>query len=113
MSRYFQQQSDIDGARSQAASASGRTTELEDEVKHLQKRMDSLSMICRAMWELIQNQTALTDEDIESKIEEFKQEQSQTGEQAQKCAECGRAIVRRQTKCLYCGAAVPKNHLFE
>jgi predicted nuclease with TOPRIM domain len=111
MAQYQQQQSQIDAAQSEASRVAGRATQLEDEIKHLQKRMDSLSMICRAMWELIQDHTPLTDEDIEQKIQEFKQ--SAEGTQAKKCSNCGRAIVRRQTKCLYCGTEVKKEHLFE
>jgi ribosomal protein L32 len=111
------QQSQIHGAKSDAARASGKASRVEDEVRRLGDRIDSLALICQAMWELIRERTTLSDQDIERRMEEIDLRDGKADGKMtslpQNCSNCGRIVARRHSRCMYCGTEFAKEHLFE
>ncbi|HUG17900.1 MAG TPA: hypothetical protein VMM56_02915 [Planctomycetaceae bacterium] len=111
------QQSQIHGARSDAARAEGKAIRVEDELRRVYDRIDSLALICQAMWELIRDRTTLTDQDIERKVEEIDlrdgKADGKMSTPPRNCTQCGRVIARRHSRCLYCGVEFEKEHVFE
>ena len=73
---------------------------------------DKLTLLCRAMWSLIEEKTDLTEEDLESKIrglevldEELLEE---LGDLKQSCPQCSAAIPANMDKCQFCGHELPQ-----
>ena len=80
-------------------------------VKELEKefgeKLDKLSLICRAMWELLTTNTNLSDTDLLNKVKEVDlRDGSLDGKvrkPLKKCPKCGRTLSRRHLRCIYCG----------
>ncbi len=88
-------------ARSTAGSAKREVTNLED-------RLDRLSLVCMAMWSLIQDKTKLTEDDLLERVKMIDLmdgvEDGKASRSIQKCHACNRVMAQRHRKCLYCGA---------
>ncbi len=79
----------------------------EFEMK-LGENFDRLTLICRAMWELMREQNNLTEEDLMKKIKEIDLSDGlldgKVRTPPQKCSKCGRTVPRKHMRCIYCGA---------
>ena len=71
-------------------------------------RLDRLSLICMAMWTLIQSETNLTEEDLLQRVGEIDlMDGSADGVITRKitrCNRCERPMSSRHTRCIYCGS---------
>jgi len=90
---------------------------LHKEVQRLEARMDRLSIITQALWELINEKTSLTESDIEAKITDIdirdgRKDGKITGRPTS-CPKCARPAHTRQRTCPYCGEALSKGHIVE
>ena len=77
--------------------------------KQIEERLDRLVLVCTAMWELIQEKTSLSEEDLLAKVREVDlrdgaEDNKIRGAIAQ-CPQCGRTMSPRHRRCLYCGNA--------
>lgn len=79
------------------------------EVKHLEDRLDRLSLVCMAMWSLIRDKTNLTEQDLLDRVRLIDlldgQEDGKATRTVSKCTACGRPMHPRHKKCIYCGDA--------
>lgn len=72
----------------------------QDQILELKGAIQKLSRFCNGMWELIEESTDLSAQDLRMKLQQL--EEKATAE----CSECGRPKVsRKAANCLYCGAA--------
>ena len=110
-------QSQIESAKTNESREQEKPSRVDDELSRVCDRIDSLALICQAMWELIREKTSLTDLEIERKIEEIDlrdgKADGKMSKHARKCVQCGRLNARRHTRCLYCGVEFEKEHIFE
>lgn len=87
-------------ARSDAERAASRSHLIED-------KLDKLTIICLAMWSLIQEETKLTEEDLLKRVQQIDVLDGKTDgkitPQIARCAKCNRVMNPRHKKCLYCG----------
>ena len=78
------------------------------DVVFLEDRLERLSLVCMAMWSLIQDKTDLKEEDLLARVNTIDLMDGQADGKAQvhvvKCVKCQRTMNRRHLKCLYCGA---------
>ena len=92
-----------DAARARSAAGSAKR-----DVTHLEDRLDRLSLVCMAMWSLIQDKTKLTEQDLLERVKMIDLmdgvEDGKATRGVQKCRACGRVMSARHRKCLYCGA---------
>ena len=111
------QQSQINEARSQANRAANRTESFEFSLKTLERRVETLSLTCQALWELLREVSDLTDEHVIQKMQEIDvRDGIKDGKIAQKiviCPKCKRNSNSKRKICLYCGTDLPVTHLFE
>ena len=88
-------------ARSRAAAANQNAALLED-------RIDRLSLVCMAMWSLLQDKTNLTEEDLMARVKALDLmdgvEDGKATRTVSKCTKCNRVMAARHQRCLYCGA---------
>jgi len=99
----------IGEASGEAAKATGRASEAQREVGHLDERVDRLTLICMALWKLLQDRTDLTEEDLMAKVRELDMMDGTADGKIQRkikrCPKCDRTMSPQHSRCLYCGAA--------
>jgi hypothetical protein len=96
---------DMQGRRSNASS------------QQLEARVDKLALVCRSMWELVRDNTSLTEDDLMNKVLELDLRDGvadgKMQQGVQKCAHCGRSMSPRHARCLYCGREDVTNEAFD
>ncbi len=88
-----------------------RTSELGVSVGRLETALtahvDRLTLVCQAIWTLVEESTGLTGEDLESRIQELvaadEEFLAQIEDARQTCPRCKAAIPANMTKCQFCG----------
>lgn len=104
-------------AREVAESAKTRATSVSEDVEELRERMDRLTLVCHAMWELIADRTQLTEEDLVRHIEVVDLRDGKLDGKVKSppklCPSCSRPSSARRTRCLYCGDELPESKGFE
>ena len=74
----------------------------------VEDRLERLSLICMAMWTLIQSETNLTEEDLLRRVGEIDlMDGSADGRithSVTRCGRCDRPMSSRHTRCIYCGS---------
>ena len=98
----------IAGAESTAERGVSRAEQAKNDVRLLEDRLDRLSLVCRALWELLKDRTDLQEEDLVTKVREIDmrdgKEDGKMGRTVKNCGKCGRTMSARHSRCLYCGA---------
>ncbi len=104
------------GAR-QAAAASSEAASAKRDVGELEHEIARLKLVCAALWELVKQKTALTEEDLMAKVLEVDARDGvmdgQMRKTVRKCVQCQRTVPAKQNKCMYCGVAQPAGSVFE
>lgn len=81
-----------------------------------QERIDRLTLVCLAMWELVREHTDLTDEDLRAKVEEIDTADGRRDgfhrPAADRCG-CGAAVAAGAPRCQFCGAEAPDRSPFK
>ena len=89
--------------------------EVRTKNEDLEFDVEKLFLITKVLWEVLQRHHGYTDEQLECMIEEIDSRDGRVdgklgkAEVRPKCNACGRAIMKRQMKCLYCGEAARRN----
>ena len=76
----------------------------EEDVKSLEEKVDGLSIVCQALWELLTEHTRCTDELFQAKLQEL----HMAADANSNCKRCGTMKTKRSSNCPYCGVAVSK-----
>lgn len=97
-------------AKVQADQAVDRMRELEVTVSHM-------ALACQAMWELLRERASVTDAELLAKMKEVDlRDGSLDGRMRPvvvNCPKCGKPSNTKHSVCMYCGAAIPKPHVFQ
>jgi len=103
-----------DNERWTAPQSTGGGTSSQLETRQLEQRLERLTLICHAMWSLLQEQTSLGEQQLLQRVHELQRNGEQEGGQGpEQCPKCGRTFNRRQDKCLYCGEPKPATSAFD
>ena len=83
----------------------------------LEDKVDSLSLTCQALWEILRDRTKLTEEELLAKISEIDMRDGRAdgkmGAKGGPCSKCGRVLNKRHLRCLYCGEHNEMDHAFQ
>lgn len=97
-------------AKVQAEQAVDRMRELEVAVSHM-------ALACQAMWELLRERAGVTDAELLAKIKEVDLRDGVADGRMRpvvvNCPKCGKPSNTKHSQCMYCGAAIPKPHVFQ
>jgi len=98
-------------ARKEANRANERAKVVGRHLRELEERVHRMALASQALWELLREETGLTDEQVRDRVAEL-QERRRTvdgrfAEPAVECARCSRPTRRSRGACLYCGAPLP------
>ena len=102
----------LQAANFQAQSAKDLAHESARVTGNVRKDTERLYLIVQALWELLRENTNLTDEDLQKKVREIDlrdgredgQDKTQTRPSA--CKRCGRVLEMGTAVCLWCGTPV-------
>lgn len=87
------------------------------EVEHLQTKLDRLKLVTRALWEIVRDNTSISEAMLEAKVKEIDLRSGAADGRDQrritKCQKCGRTIQRGQDTCQYCGHVQGYDSVFE
>ena len=114
------QQYQISGAKSDAADAKLRAETANREVQHIEhtlvEKVNKLTLICQAMWELMRDQSGLTEQMLLEKVKEIDLRDGKLDGRlapaAKKCPSCHHELSSRHTTCLYCGTLLVSESAF-
>ncbi len=105
------QESRIAAAQASAAGTAAKIGDVSAAVRELAARLDRLTLICHAMWLLLQEQTGLSDEALIERIKEVDLTDGRLDGKVARppatCPKCGRTLSPRHWKCIWCGAEKP------
>jgi hypothetical protein len=100
-----------DGRKSDQARY-GNRHELE-----LNRRLEKLSLICRAMWTLIQERSNISEKELAQRTAEVDlldgKADGRVSVPAQECQTCHRMLAPRHDRCFYCGGKRLVKSVFE
>lgn len=81
--------------------------ERSTDLSLLEDRVERLTLVCIAMWSLLQDKTNLTEEDLNARVKMLDlmdgQADGKASRTVQRCDACDRPMSMRHRKCLYCG----------
>ena len=113
----FQQQAKIHNANADASRARQTAQKADDRIRELEKRIDRISLVSQAMWELIRDNTGWSDEDIFARISEIDLRDGvrdgKMGAKVIDCPNCKGKINSRKGYCMICGAEAQAGEVFE
>lgn len=113
----IRQQWDIDEAKATAGQSVTRAAEAQQRVRELEDSLDRLTLVCMAMWDLIQEKTGLTETDLADRVQELDvRDGVRDGKVTRmplQCPKCHRSISPRHKRCLYCGQVIGGATAFE
>ncbi|BAM04214.1 hypothetical protein [Phycisphaera mikurensis] len=105
------------GGRADAARARTEAGQANREAAANDDRLDRLSLVCMAMWSLLQEKTGLTEEDLLQRVELLDLMDGEADGKAtvrvRPCPTCDRPLGPRHKKCIYCGAERPGGSAFD
>ena len=110
------QQSQIARNASAANRAAGKVERVGQRIEAVEAKLDGLALACQAMWELLRENTNLTEDDISAKMEEIDlrdgRKDGKISSSTDQCSNCGRKTARQRATCLYCGHNTGKGEVF-
>lgn len=81
--------------------------QLSEEVNHLEHRIEKLTLICRAMWELLSEKHGIDHQTLVGKVAEIDLRDGELNGSATPdvvtCPKCGHSVNSRHLRCIYCG----------
>ena len=113
----LQQQSQIREAKADAAQAKDDATRSRERIQELEYRINRMALASQALWELVRSRLEITEAELLDKIGEVDLRDGVKDErmtpQIITCPSCGRSCNTKSSRCVFCGAAVPKPHVFQ
>ena len=97
--------------------AAQSSAEAKTKVDQLEKQLDRLTLITRAMYELFQEFSGLSDDMLAQKVTEIDlRDGTQDGQvtpQSKQCPDCDSMISVKFSRCLFCGYIDKSGDLFQ
>ena len=94
--------------------AAGEASQARSDVEAMEFEVERLLMITEALWLIIKEQLGYEDEELMRRIEEIDMRDGRLDgkvkpETPPECPECGRTLIGKRPKCLYCGVDVKRD----
>ncbi len=113
----LQQEARIGEAKAEATEAKDEVSRHRERIQELEFSLNRISLASQALWELLRSRLGLTDPELLAKINEVDlrdgvKDQRMTAKLTT-CPSCDRTLNTKSSRCIYCGAAVAKPHVFQ
>jgi len=104
-------------ARSDAAQAKDEVSLQKGRIQDLEFALNRMALANQALWELLRERVGITEDELLARITEVDLrdgvKDGRMTPQLASCPSCGRTVNTRNSRCIFCGAALPKPHLFQ
>jgi hypothetical protein len=111
------QQAQINRAQNHTVRAQSVAEQLLWELDTLKRKSDALTLACQALWEIVRTQTDLTDSALLKRMREIDVRDGKLdgriSPRVASCSRCGRKSSATRKECIYCGAKLPAENVFE
>lgn len=113
------QEAQINDVRRETSRAQNSANEAKSELAAMQRQLDHLTLLCQSMWEVLREETGITEEQFRAKINEIDirdgKADGKINPQVFPCPSCGANCNSARQRCTMCGADISghKPHLFE
>jgi hypothetical protein len=111
------QQGQIAEAKTDAIEAKMQAAQYSDRVQALETQVNHMALACQAMWEILRDRVGITEQELLAKMSEVDlRDGAKDGRMTHvqtKCPVCGKPSNSKNASCMYCGAILPKRHVFE
>lgn len=111
------QQSQIAEVKTDAIEAKVQAAQYSDRVRALETQVNNMALACQAMWELLRTRVSITEQELLAKMNEVDlRDGAKDGRMTPvltNCPACGKPSNSKNSSCMYCGAAIPKRHVFQ
>lgn len=95
--------------------AKQKNKRIETEMHGMRRQLDRVTMACQGMWELIRENSDITEEMLAQRIHEIDLRDGvadgKMSPQVVSCAACGRKTSARRGFCIMCGEPVSGDHI--
>lgn len=113
----YEAKADASSASARASDANVRTQEVRQDVLELEARLQRLSLLCQAMWELLSERGQITNNDLIRRVLEVDGRDGSTdgkiGSRIVDCPRCKNKVNSRHPRCVVCGGVIATKHPFE
>jgi hypothetical protein len=110
------QQGRISDVRDTAQDAQSAARRAETQMQDLKRKVDSLTITCQALWELLAERLDMNENLILEKMQEIDLRDGTLDGRISptlvSCPGCARTNKAERKQCLYCGADLPTTHIF-
>jgi hypothetical protein len=110
------QQNRINDARQSAEDAQSAARRAEWQMQDLRRKVDSLTITCQALWELLAERLNLGEALVLEKMQEIDLRDGKLDGKISPtvvpCPACARTNKADRKQCLYCGTDLPSTHIF-
>ena len=100
-----------------AARARSAAQQAQDEARDLNEKLERLKLVTRALWEIVRDNTPITEAMLEAKVSEVDRRDGvvdgKSGAVLNKCQKCNKVVQKGQDKCQYCGAVQGFDSIFD
>jgi hypothetical protein len=100
-----------------ASEAKVQADQAVDRMRGLEVTVNHMALACQAMWELLRERVGITEEELLAKIKEVDLRDGAADGRMRpvtvQCPKCGKPSSTKHSQCMYCGAAIPKPHVFQ
>ena len=107
----------ISDATRTAYSAKETANRSRSDIDDLKRKADALTLACQALWEIVRAQTGSSDDAILEKMQEIDLRDGaadgRISHRVLTCPSCHRTSKASRKICLYCGASMPTENVFE
>jgi hypothetical protein len=107
----------IQEAKTDAVQAKVQADQATDRLRELETTVNHMALACQAMWELLRERVGITEAELLARIKEVDlRDGTLDGRMTPvivHCPKCGKPSNTRHSQCMYCGAAIPKPHVFQ
>lgn len=111
------QQGRIREAQSTADQARSATRTVEWQMQDLKRKVQSLTITCQALWELLSERLNLDEHLVLQKMQEIDlrdgRADGKISTSVVSCPSCSRPNKASRNQCLYCGSTLPTSHIFD
>ena len=102
----------VNSIQTTSSQANARSYQNSSDLRIVEEKVESLALICQAMWELLEEK-GYSSADLLKKIEEIDLRDGQLNGKITKithCPECKHKLGKRHNQCFWCGAKIPQNN---